>query len=252
MEPQHPWKYSVIDVYANNYGNVVQDYLSLVVKPSLQALQQRSDELMATPDGDMITKAFLIGDHSLLQQKTAMAFCLGIQSLWEQQIRTYVANCVRQHFTPDCDPSEAGNEITKRVEQVQKATWGKNFNKLFLLERGLKLTSFNSYAQLDLLMRLGNVCRHGEGPEATRLFDQRPDLWDASKMAGNFLIGDDMEFDLDRKVADMKISFELLRSLVISVVLFWRDLERHGLRSFKSSDTPEMTIENLLSNRVRV
>ncbi|MGF6287017.1 hypothetical protein QF010_005690 [Pseudomonas silensiensis] len=37
---QHPWKHSIADVYANNYGGVVQDYLKFSVRAheNLQSL----------------------------------------------------------------------------------------------------------------------------------------------------------------------------------------------------------------------
>jgi hypothetical protein len=243
---KHPWKYSVKEVYVSHYGSVVQDYLSLVVEPSLQALQRRRYELADDPDP--IVVEFQMLDQLGLEQKTTMAFCLGIQSLWEQQIRTYIVNCIRDCFVPDVEASEVRNEVEKMADKARKATWGKELNKLFKLGRGLELTQLDSYAQLDLLMRLGNVCRHGEGPEATRLYKDYPDLWPASIKAGTFYI-DDMKFQLDLKVTDMKLSFDLLRSLVIAVVSFWRDLERHGLKSFMH-DRTDAEIETLLSNRI--
>lgn len=244
---QHPWKYSVTEVYASHYGSVVQDYLSLVVEPSLQALQRRREELKE--DSEPTVAAFQTLDYLGLEQKTAMAFCLGIQSLWEQQIRTYMVSCIRQFFTPDVEPSEVRNATEKMAEKARKVYWGKDFNKMFMLGRGLDLASFGSYTQLDLLMRLGNVCRHGEGPEATKLYEDYPGLWPTSIKAGTFHI-DDMKFQLDRKVTDMQLSFDLLRSLVIAVVSFWRDLERDGLKSIMHGKA-DAEIEIFLSNRIR-
>ncbi|NSX19651.1 hypothetical protein HTV13_07380 [Pseudomonas putida] len=235
------------EVYASHYGSVVQDYLSLVVEPSLQALQRRRDELADDPDPTVV--AFQKLDHLGLEQKTTMAFCLGIQSLWEQQIRTYIVNCIRDCFVPDVEPSEVRKEVEKMAEKARKATWGKELNKLFKLGRGLEMEQLHSYVKLDLLMRLGNVCRHGEGPEATRLYEDYPDLSPSSIMAGVFYI-DDMHFQMDRRVTDMQLSFELLQSLVHAVVLFWRDLEHRGLKSVMHGRT-DAEIEKFLSNRIR-
>lgn len=109
----HPWKHSIADVYANNYGIVVQDYLELVIEPSLQTLQRRRDELIANPATDDLIKALQVHDHAALEQKAAMAFCLAIQSLWEQQIRTYVRCCVQQFSIPG---------VT--VDATETKTWG--------------------------------------------------------------------------------------------------------------------------------
>lgn len=241
---QHPWKHSVTDVYANNYGNIIQDYFSLVVEPSLQALQQRSAELMALPDDGLFTKPFLIVDHAALQQKTAMAFCLGIQSLWEQHLRLYVTSCLRQFFTPAVPDNQFAAEIAKKIELAEKATWGSRFNAFFLEARGLELHSFPSYAQIDLLMALGNICRHGEGDAARRLRKSHPELWPEQLPILEEHFG-------NRPITDLKLSIELLRSFVIAIVLFWRDLERHGLKSFMH-DKSDTEINTFLSNRMRV
>jgi len=234
---QSPWKHSIADVYANNYGNVVQDYLSLVVEPSLQALRRRSEELMAITDDALFTKAFQIADHSALEQKTAMAFCLGIQSLWEQQIRTYMVSCTRQFFNPGVPEDQAVKAIEDEIEKIQKVGWGSDFNKSFMNARGLDLSKFQSYESLGLLMLLGNVCRHGEGSAARTLREKHKDLWSAPDPLLE-------EFFGIRPVSDIQLPLELLRSLVHAIVLFWRELERHGLQTFMASDEVEARLAN--------
>ncbi len=234
---QNPWKHSVADVCANNYGNVVQDYLSLVVEPSLLALRRRSDELMAMSDDVFFGKAFQIGDHLALEQKAAMAFCLGIQSLWEQQIRTYMASCTRQFFTPAVGDNQIFKAVEDEIEKIQKVGWGPDFNKSFMKARGLDFLKFQSYDSLDLLMLLGNVCRHGEGSAARRLREKHKYLWPAPQPLLEEVYG-------IRPVADIQLPLKLLRSLVHAVVLFWRDLERHGLRTIMASDEVEARLAN--------
>lgn len=240
---QHPWKHSVIDVYANNYGNVMQDYLSLVVEPSLQALQRLSDELVECQEVDALIKSLQMLEHFTLEQKTAMAFCLGIQSLWEQHIRTYTISCLRQFFTSDVPEEQIAAELAKKIECAEKAPWGSRFNALFLEARGIELEGFQSYDQLSLLMALGNVCRHGEGDAAKRLRKCHPELWPDPVPLLEEHFG-------TRPVTDLRPSLEQLHSLVIAVVVFWRDLERHGLKSFMH-DRTDAEIETLLSNRIR-
>ncbi len=237
---QHPWKHSIVDVYANNYGNVVQDYLELVVQPSLIALRRRRDELIDRTDIDDFIKSLHAFDHFVLEQRTAMTFCLGIQSLWEQQIRTYVTGCVRHFFISTVPNEQAPDSIRKEIEKAEKTLWGEDFNKLFLKVRGLELPQFQSYPQLDLLMLLGNVCRHGEGKAARTLRKRNPELWPDSQPLFEEHFG-------VRPVTDIRLSFELLLSLVDAVVLFWRDLERHGLRTFMTVDEAEAR----LSNKIR-
>ena len=240
----HPWKHSVADVYANNYGIVVQDYLGLVIEPSLQTLQRRRDALIENPATDDLIKALQVHDHAALEQKAAMAFCLAIQSLWEQQIRAYVRCCVQQFSIPG---------VT--VDDAETKTWGEGFYAIFKAARGLELQSFKSFNQLNLLMLLGNVCRHGEGPAANSLWKKRPDLWPESiPVAPLPLPGDNPSKHTTYRPPISSIEFrpELLRSLVEAVVLFWRDLEYLGLKTFMPSEMSDASIEELLSNRVRV
>lgn len=94
--------------------------------------------------------AFHLHDHRQLITKTSMALCLGIQSLWEQQLRDYLCNCPR-----------AG-------EVIKKASWGfspkaPTLNELFSKIRGLPIEGFESYRRLDKLHLLGNACRHACG-----------------------------------------------------------------------------------------
>ncbi|MBP5947600.1 MULTISPECIES: hypothetical protein [unclassified Pseudomonas] len=234
---QNPWKHSIADVYANNYGNVVQDFLSLVVEPSLHALLRRSDELMAIADDALFTKSFQIADHLALEQRTAMAFCLGIQSLWEQQIRTYMAGCTRQFFIPDVPEDQVVKAVEDEIEKIQKAGWGSDFNKLFMKARGLDLSKFQSYDSLCLLMLLGNVCRHGEGSAARTLREKHKYLWAAPDPLLEEVFG-------IRPVSDIQLPLELLRSFVHAIVLFWRELERHGLQTFMASDEVEARLAN--------
>ncbi|VVP24019.1 hypothetical protein PS876_03979 [Pseudomonas fluorescens] len=240
---QHPWKHSVIDVYANNYGSVMQDYLSLVVEPSIQMLRSRSSELMDSHEVDAFIKSIQMLEHCTLEQKTVMAFCLGTQSLWEQHIRTYTISCLREFHTSDVPEDQLAAELAKKIECAEKAPWGGRFNALFFEARGIELERFQSYDQLSLLMALGNVCRHGEGDAAKKLRKSHPELWPTPVPLLEEHFG-------TRPVTDLRLSLELLRSLVIAVVLFWRDLERHGLKSFMH-DRTDAEIEPLLSNRVR-
>lgn len=205
MTAKSTWTPMIADVYAKRYGEVAQDFLSLVVEPSLAALEQKRAEIAAQPD--QIVAAFHLYDHCHLMSKTSMALCLGIQSLWEQQLREYLGNCgSRVHLSSSTRSS------------IQGANWGisgrfPSLNQLFGKIRGLELESFESYKRLDKLQLLGNVCRHGEGGSAVKLRTKYPELWPSS------------DADSLRSLHDMLISTSLLRDLVNAVVLFWLDLD---------------------------
>jgi hypothetical protein len=234
MTSAHLWKLSIADAYANRYGDVAQDFLTLVVEPALTALDRRTVELANHPDEAIA--AFQGFDHANLIVKATMALCLGIQSLWEQQLTVYMRNCAQS--------LELGDDLLQRLE---KATWGESMNSLFLAIRGLDLQSFDSYARLDLLQTLGNVCRHGEGRAARKLRRDHTGLWphwaDTNKYPQVPLIH-------RAPVAGIRISVSLLRALVNAVVLFWLDMQRMGLETLLAEQPSlQAEIDSLLSRR---
>lgn len=206
------WKPTLADAYANKYGEVARDFLSLVAGPSLAALMKKEVEIAAQED--QMRAAFHLHDHRHLISKTSMALCLGIQSLWEQQLRDYLCNC-GVHLNP------RGTTI----DDIRLANWGTSkkgsLNQLFSEIRGLKLEAFQSYQRLDKLQLLGNVCRHGEGPSAEKLRAKYPELWPKAMLESH-------QFGIPVRafmpVDGVKITVDLLRSLVIAVVLFWLDM----------------------------
>ncbi|TRO32001.1 hypothetical protein EQ845_21565 [Pseudomonas putida] len=210
MIAKSTWTPMIADAYANKYGEVAEDFLSLVVIPSLAALEQKGVEIAAQED--QVLAAFHLHDHRQLITKTSMALCLGIQSLWEQQLRDYLCNC----------PSAGG--VTWKI--IRKASWGfspkaPNLNELFSQIRGLPIEGFESYRRLDKLQLLGNVCRHGAGDSAEKLQARYPELWpqamvEAVQTGGSLLTS--------LPLGAMQITVDLLRDLVNAVVLFWLDM----------------------------
>jgi len=218
----------VADAYANKYGEVVEDFLSLVIIPSLAALAQKGVEIAAQED--QVHAAFHLHDHRSLITKTRMALCLGVQSLWEQQLREYLCNCPRKSGRTWMD--------------IQRAHWGASgkvlsLNQLFSEIRGLRIEDFESYRRLDKLQLLGNVCRHGEGKSAEKLRMEYPELWPSA-------ILDSGEYGLTPPafmvLETMYISTTLLRDLVNAVQLFWLDL-RIACTEGLISTNPTITIE---------
>ena len=52
-----------------------------------------------------------------------------------------------------------------------------DLDDFFLELRGIRMSSFEEYRQLDLLHLLANVCRHGDGPSSRRLWHRCPEFW---------------------------------------------------------------------------
>lgn len=226
MTENPEWTPTIADAYANSYGEVAQNFLSLVVEPSLTALKQKDAEIAAQED--QILTAFRRRDHQHLIAKTSMALCLGIQSLWEQQLRDYLCKCWTQVKHPTAD-----------ADDIRDAIWDSNkkdhsLKQLFCEIRGLSLENFQSYNRLDKLQLLGNACRHGEGASAKKLRRKYPELWSRTLSECEQLGA--VEEGL-MPVDGMLITTALLRDLVKAVVLFWLDI-----RIACSERTPPRTI----------
>ncbi|MFV3381066.1 hypothetical protein [Pseudomonas sp. NY15354] len=199
------WKHGWADAYAARNDLIAIEFLELVVRPSLAALTNKHQEYAASDDP--VLYGFAAMDQLDLINKTATAFCLSIQALWERQLRTYLSNCVKCVPIADIDP-----------HRLQSAQWGERMDALFLDVRGIDLQSFSSYEMLTVLHLMANVCRHGEGRSSRELFVKWPHLW-PDQASGS--------------VHGLFVSEHLLAGFVDAVVLFWMDMERLGLESFK-------------------
>ncbi|QDV97109.1 hypothetical protein FFH90_023535 [Pseudomonas sp. ATCC 43928] len=202
------------DVYNYRCGAIARDFLTLVVNPSLDALDAQVKHWRESDDP---VAGFIISDLSELIFKTRMAFCLSIQSLWEQQIRTYLAGCQQEL---GINPFPVSNR--RGANSVQTVYWGDELNTVFERLRDIALPSFTSFDSLDLLMLVGNVCRHGDGNSSVRLWRLRPDLWpDYHNPENKFLLSALTE--PAPPVQSMQIPREMLEDFVDKICLFWED-----------------------------
>lgn len=208
------WKNCMADVYNYRYGAVAKEFLTLVVNPSLDALDAQVDEWGKSDDP---ASEFIISDLGELIYKTRMAFCLSIQSLWEQQIRTYLSGCQQEL---GINPFPVSNR--RGANSVQAVYWGDELNTVFEKLRSITLPSFASYKSLDLLMLVGNVCRHGDGSSSARLWSIRPDLWPDYHDPDNEFLRSTLT-DQAPPVHSMQIPREMLEDFVDNICLFWED-----------------------------
>lgn len=219
MAGAYKWKHGWADAYAYRNGDIAEEFFDLVVRPSLSALEEKYLELASS--GDLVMSGLMAPDHRDLINKTNTAFCLSIQSLWEQQLRRYLGHCV-------C--SLRIENVT--ADELEHMTWGEKTNQLFQYIRGTDLTTFDSYATLNKLQLLGNACRHGDGKSSRQLFKLHPELWPQHDTSSPPHSG-----NRDTSIQSIQISVGLLASFVDAIVLFWMDMEIMGLESFAYKDT---------------
>lgn len=208
------WKNCMADVYTYRSGPIAKDFLTLVVNPSLDALDAQVKHWQESKDS---VSEFIISDLNELIYKTRMAFCLSIQSLWEQQIRSYLAGCEQEL---GINPFPVSNR--RGANSVQTVYWGDELNIVFERLRDITLPSFASFESLDLLMLVGNVCRHGDGNSSARLWRVRPDLWPAYHEPDNEFLRSTLT-DQAPPVQSLQIPREMLEDFVDKICLFWED-----------------------------
>lgn len=233
MTIPYEWKIGYADASTANYGNVVEEYLNWVVQPSLTALEARQRELAADED---IVSAFALADHLQLVRRVRMTFALSIQSLFEQQLRSYLVACARG-FTIE----------GVSLRRLEKDRWGDELNRSFFKVRGIELPTFDSYDTLTELQMLGNACRHGEGDSARSLHAKHGHLWPEPPF---YPWADSVNVPIP-PVEEILITFELLSRYVAAIVLFWMDLSRHGMESLVERQPGlQWAVSGLLEQRI--
>ncbi len=202
------WKNCYADVAASKHGITVQSFFDDVIAPAIRALEEKIAELGRSDNpGD----AFAQADMEDVLKETKMAFSLSIQSIWERQLRGYLRGCAEE-----LRPSDG------LAAQVAKGNWEK-LCALFLELRGIRFDAFPSFAELETLHLLGNVCRHGDGPSAVELAKRCPELW--RRVYPPMPFGDQPPDSGPSPVALMDVPAERLRTFVAAIATFWDDAE---------------------------
>lgn len=201
------WKNCRADIYASKHDLTIQSFLDNVVQPSIQFLEAKISELHCSEDETVIFEISAMDD---VLRETKLAFCLSIQSIWERQLRGYLKGCANQLRPED-----------NLDEKIEKADWPK-LCSIFLTLRGIALSQFPSYKELEILHLLGNACRHGDGASAVRLLERDPGLWPPQPpMPPEFQV----QPEITRPVAMMDIPTSRIIAFVEAIVMFWGDME---------------------------
>lgn len=212
------WKNCRADVATYRHGRMAHEFLNDVVEPSLEALNAKIDELSRSDDP---AADFISADTEELLHATTMAFCLSVQSMWERQIRTYLHDCAKE-LRPD----------SPLAKKAMNERWDK-IDKLFFQLRGIELSAFDQYAELDLLHLLGNACRHGDGPSAKELWARRPDLW-PQRMRSPHPFEDTAPATREPpSIERIIIPLDLIRTFVEAIAAFWDETEYIYLESIE-------------------
>lgn len=200
------WRPASADVSAWIYPITARTYFDEVIHPSVQSIDRRIAQLITSEDD---FAPFALSDAQELRAATMTAFCLSIQALWERQIRGYLVSCAKEFGKPEF------------IGDIQHAN-RKKLPPLFFELRSVELTAFPSFPDLDLLLLVGNVCRHGDGASAKELFKNHPEFWPAHSPELDLMgLAHPSAPDLGAELLNLPI--ERLDAFTAAIVSFWED-----------------------------
>ena len=156
------WRNCYGDVIATRFDTTIRKYWDKIASPALKAAENEVAHWENSEEDSAVFVLSIVEDDLAI---TASAFCLSLQSIWERQLRAYLIECDR-----------AANRHASNTTEIRHAYWG-SLQNIFHRVRGVPMTLFTSYHDLDLLSRLANVCRHGDGKTADALWKSHPALW---------------------------------------------------------------------------
>ena len=219
--PLFKWRNCHGDVICNRFDAVIIAYWERVALPSIVNAEAEVAFWASRSDGGAIFAHADVVDQQLV---TASAMCLSLQSIWERQLRAYLLSC-------------AGWANAKLTYQLQHDPWEK-LQSSFTQLRGVPMAGFLSYPALDLLARLGNVCRHGSGKAANALWTLHPEFWPNSQWSAGSASAPPVEH--------MHIGKDVLASFVRAIADFWQTIEHLYLESIEKK---HISVESTMPER---
>lgn len=220
-----------VGLHATGHIQSLELFRTKVVRPSLAALDHELQTLRHREDP---TWVFLEDDYVDLYAKTLQGYLLATQSMWERGLRTLLAERDRRL------------NASANLKAIQSARWSLTQDGLqahFKDLLGIELTAFDTYSDLDLLQKLGNAIRHGDGASAQKVYMVCPGLWlnwlspGSVVEAGAFTIRVPPDAAAFPPFESISLPQALLEQMIQSVLWFWDDIEHMRCNSFSRKHT---------------
>ena len=215
--PTAKWKSLGADGWASSNQLTLRLFMDEVVDPALATLET---QIVALSKSAGAGDAFRCIEMREILRATVMAFCLSIQSIWERQIRFYLAQSI----------GELGSSYPPHG--VQEGKWEGHFTKL----RIIRPETFKCYAELWTMEILANVCRHGDGRSATELWKKNKEFWPATSPLPSVPGFPPMTPPDPTKAlssAAIVIPPRRLRSFAAAIVDFWEEIRYFSMEAIK-------------------
>jgi hypothetical protein len=216
------WRNLQADVYVSFHRNLITDFYEQTIVPVFAEWQRQRAKYEAD---DSALADFLLVDLDALEIESARALCLSLQSLWERQLRQYLAKC----------------EVELKIKNpISTSTKWKQVRAAFEKYRHIELQQFSSFALLEELHLVGNVFRHGPGSSLKQLKEDHPHLWSADR--GDL---EHLTFQSKHSLETYElpvVSLSQLHRYTLAVVDFWNDCQYIYNQSLETK-TPILQVE---------
>lgn len=200
-----PWRSILHDGYAETYAQRVQAFFDEVIQPVAGDLANRLSSTERGPDDEAIAKWDALRE-SQLDLHRSLALALG--GMWERQFRAHLFSSV----------AVIGPKA--RVGDIERAN-SSRWPKLFKDCRGFELSKLPGYAEIELLLLVSNVVRHGNGESSRKLYERRPDWFSHNPITdffAYFTLGGEPADSIER----LEITLVQLRVFTDAIAAFWQ------------------------------
>ncbi|AMX98783.1 hypothetical protein AB0V79_24370 [Mesorhizobium ciceri] len=202
------WINCKADIGTYAHVRTIEMFLESVALSSMRAIDEQIGHFRASQDP---VAMFDLSDMEDLRAVTLSALCLSLQSMWEQQFRSYLIACA----------GEIAKDQAGLAGKLQCRDW--EYLKLqFFKLRKLPFSHFKVHRDLDLLNLLGNFCRHGEGRASAAIQANFPEFCTpipaSPPMPFDDSAGSPARLDIVLEVKDLK-------RFARAIVSFWTEAE---------------------------
>lgn len=211
-----PWRAVLFDGHSLSFARAVETLFDGAIRPSCEMF---AAELEANPRGSTDASIDRWEDLVLAQLELHKSFALALDGLWERNFRQHLWH------------SAATMGIRgKDLDAIYGPRWD-DLPRLFERVRGFPLSKFPTYPELELLHRVGNVARHGNGKSAEALYSSHPDMFLEHEVTSGWFSYFTLGADPAHSPRRLFVSLRHLQGFKDAIVGFWK-----MVRALQASD----------------
>ena len=201
-----PWRAVLFDGHSLSFAKVVEAMFERAIKPSCVTL---AAELENTPRGHDDPSMDKWEDLRLAQLELHKSFALALNGLWERNFRQHLWHSAAAMGWKD-----------RTLAAIESGPWAQLL-KAFETVRGFPLSKFPTYPELELLHRVGNVARHGNGKGTLALHKTHPELFLEHDITSGWFAYFTLGGEPAHSIRRLYITLDQLEAFKDGIVGFW-------------------------------